>query len=148
MPSSRGSTRSITITSKTVAAGFQESAGILVAKCDTGIIEAALVMIGQVGPAEFDDLSVKVDHGGSFHGTVGQHLAQGTSLPASANKHGPGLGMTQHCRMHQGLVVNELVRFGRLCFTVQYQSPAEDIRIQYLHLLIGGITRKQYRPQP
>ena len=84
----------------------------------TGIVEAALMVIGEVFAAELDHLRVQIDHGSAFHRSVGQHLAEGAAFAAAPDENLLGSRMAEHGRMHQRLMVDMLVPFRGLSLAV------------------------------
>ena len=97
---------------------FQVSPGVFVNQIGAGVVEAALVVVGEVFLAKLDHFRVQVDHGGPLNGLVGQHFTESAPFTPSANEHLLGAGVAEHGGVHQGLVVDVLVPFRGLGLAV------------------------------
>ena len=97
-------------------------------------------MLGQVLPAQLYHLLVQVDHRYLFYGPVRQGLPQRSAFPASPDEHAARVGMQQHGRMDQRLVVNVLVAFGRLGLAVQEQAASVHLGMDHFHPLVTRVT--------
>src|SRR6266849_1365998 len=87
--------------------------GVLVQQPGPGVVEGALVHLGQVLLALLDHLTVDVHHEAVGDRLVAQDLPDRGPL-APADDHGPlGPRVGQEARVHQGLVVDELVGLAR-----------------------------------
>ena len=76
------------------------------------VVEGALVPGGQMLAAGIHGLVVDVDHHRSLDRAVSEHLAQGCALAPPHHQHGARLGVEHQRRMHQRLVIDELVQLG------------------------------------
>ncbi len=74
---------------------------------------------------------------------MGESLPQRAAFTAATDENADRIGMHQHRRLHQGLMVNMLVPLGGLGLAVQDQTAAKGPGFQHLHVLIGGPAGKQ-----
>ena len=126
----------------------QVGAGILMQQGQTGVVKTALMMLRQMLAAQLHYGGVQVQHNHPRHGGMGQDFAQGAALAAAADENPGRMGVDQHCRLHQGLVVDMLVPLGGLGFAVQHQAAAVEVGFHHLDVLVVGPTGKKHPLHP
>ena len=127
-----------------LAVGFQILAGISMNHRGPGVVKSALVMPGQMFPAQRHHLLVQVNHRNPRHRAMRQRLPQRAAFAAAADKNIPRLRVQQQRRMHQRLVVDMLVPLRGLRLAVQQQAAAIDLRAHHLNALVAGMPRIQH----
>mmetsp|Transcript_28370 Transcript_28370/g.83303 ORF Transcript_28370/g.83303 Transcript_28370/m.83303 type:complete len:320 (+) Transcript_28370:267-1226(+) len=98
-------------------------------------------ILWQVGLAKVDHVRVDVHHGALGHRPVAQHLACSRALAAAANVDGARVRVQQHCRVHQALVVDELIYLRRLDQAVDEQAAAKGLQVHHVHRLELRLAR-------
>ena len=73
-----------------------------------------------------------------------QSLPRGRALAAARYEHGAGIWMRYHRRLHQRLVIDELVKLCRLRLVVQHQAPAEALGVVDEHMLVWRVALEQH----
>ena len=77
-----------------------------------------------------------------------QHLAERRPFAAADDQHVARVGMPQHGRLHEQLMVDRLVLFGALNRAVEHQHPAVVDRVGDQHILIGRPPAVDDRREP
>src|SRR5689334_10626352 len=119
---------------------LQVRPGILVADVGTGVLEHALVHLRQVLLAELDHFAVDVDHDAAADARIPQDLAQGRAFTTTDDQTGLRRAIArEHARVHERLVVDEVLRLARLDPPVEDQELAVRRRLHDLGVLELGL---------
>jgi hypothetical protein len=121
---------------------LEPAAGVLVPELGARVFEGAPMHLGEMGPAGLDDAAVDVHHDGSPDRRIAEDLTERRPLPAPDDQRAFGVGMEDHGRVDQGLVVDEVVGDARLDAPVQNEALAVARRLEDLHLLELGAKGK------
>ena len=108
--------------------GIDVSQGVLVQQRQARVVECALVVVRQVLAAHAHHKLVEVNHHHALDGLVPQRLPRGRSLAAARDEYRARVRMRYHRRLHQRLVVHELVKLGGLRLVVQHEAPCRSTR--------------------
>jgi hypothetical protein len=104
------------------------------------VLERAPMHLGQMLLAEVDDFPVDIDHHRPAHARIPEHLAQGG--PFTAPDHQPRFGPIlrgEEARVDEALVVDEVLRLGRLDPAVEDQELAVGESVHDLGMLVLGL---------
>ena len=82
-----------------------------------------------------------IDHRDRIDRAVDEHLAERGPFAAADDQHVARIGMPQHGRLHEHLVIERFVVLGTLDRAVQEQRPAVVQRVGDQHVLKGGLAR-------
>ena len=94
------------------------------------------MVLREIFLADLNDLLVKVYHDHLFHRVVPKHFTGGCALTTTGYEHLLRFGVGDHGWLYQTLVVDELIRLGRLGLPVQDKAAAKAPDFEYLDCLI------------
>ena len=118
---------------------------VLVQQRQARVVECALVVVRQVLAAHVHHKLVEVHHHHALDGTcAAAPHARSRPRRRARDEYGARVGVRYHRRLHQRLVVHELVKLGGLCLVVQHEAPAKALGVVYEHMLVGGIALEQH----
>ena len=121
----------------------QVGAGILMQQGQAGVVKTALMMLRQILTAQPHHFRIQVQHRYLLHGRMGQDFPQSAALAAAADENPGRVRVAQHCRLHQGLVVDMLVPLGGLGFAIQHQAASVKVGFHHLDVLVLGPAGKK-----
>ena len=90
-----------------------------------------------------DNLAVQIHHDGSVYALPAEHFPQRCTFATSQNRDIPGSSVTQHCRVNQRFMVQELIRYRGLPVAVEQERLAEGRSIDDGQVLEAGPLPKQ-----
>mmetsp|Transcript_122204 Transcript_122204/g.390861 ORF Transcript_122204/g.390861 Transcript_122204/m.390861 type:complete len:377 (-) Transcript_122204:22-1152(-) len=106
-------------------------------------VRKSLRVLGQMLLAESHDIAIDVDHDALLDRLVPQHLPCGGALASTPDVDALRIGVHEHGRMHQGLVVYELVDLAGLQEAVDDQATTEGLQVHDVDVLELGSRRGQ-----
>ena len=121
----------------------QIAPGVLMQQSQAGILKTSLMMVRQILPAQPHHFPIQIHHHHPLHTGMAQNLPQSAALAAAANENPRRVGMAQHRRLYQCLVINMLVPLRGLRLAVQYQTAPVKVGLDHFHLLVLRSPRKQ-----
>ena len=127
---------------------LQVGVGVGMDEFEAGVVEGPPVEVGQVLPAQLDHLAVEVHHHRAPDRVVRQRLSGRRALAAAGDEHVARVGVRQHGRMRQRLVVDELVHRRGLCLVVQNEAAAETSRVLNRDVLVCRPALVQHVDHP
>ena len=98
------------MTSKPLRRVFEVDRGVVDLQVQPRVVEGALVVPFEVFAAQVDHLGVQVDHHDPLYRVVAQRLTGRRAFTAAGDADRHRVRMRQHHRVHQALMVDELVR--------------------------------------
>jgi hypothetical protein len=78
----------------------------------TRIVKCTLVHLGKMLAAQVHEFAVDIDHDGPLDSRQAQHLTKRRALAAASDQHPLRIRMADEGRVHQRLVIHELVGYG------------------------------------
>ncbi len=129
---------------ETLGGALQVRRGVVDLQVQPGVVKGALVVPLQVFAAQVDDLGVEVDHHGPLHGVVPKRFPGRGAFPAACDADRLRVRVRQHHRVHQALVVDELVRLRRLRLAVEDKAAAKAPVFEHLNGLVFAFPREHH----
>ena len=75
---------------------------------------------------------VKVNHGDLFYRVMAKYLTSCGTLTSTTDEHFLWFRMGYHRGLYQALVIDEFIKLGRLCLSVQDKAAAKALVFEYL----------------